>query len=46
MFLADVVGVARSRIDIVAGASGRDKLVSVMDMDADTLHQSLLENLK
>jgi uncharacterized protein (TIGR00251 family) len=44
--LADVVGVAQSRIDIVAGASGRDKLVSVMDMDADTLHQSLLENLK
>jgi len=45
-FLADVVGVAQSKIDIVAGASGRDKLVSVMDMDADTLHQRILEHMK
>jgi uncharacterized protein (TIGR00251 family) len=44
--LADVVGVAQSRIDIVAGASGRDKLVSVMDMDAETLHQRILEHMK
>jgi hypothetical protein len=45
-FLADLVGVARSKIDIVAGASGRDKLVSVMDMDADTLHQRILAHVK
>lgn len=45
-FLADVVGVAQSRIEIVAGASGRDKLVSVMDMDTETLHQRILEHIK
>lgn len=45
-FLADLVGVAQSRIDIVAGASGRDKLVSVMDMDTETLHQRILEHIK
>jgi uncharacterized protein (TIGR00251 family) len=45
-FLADLVGVAQSRIDIVAGASGRDKLVSVMDMDTETLHQRILEHMK
>lgn len=45
-FLADIIGVTQSKIDIVAGASGRDKLVSVMDMDAETLHQRILEHMK
>lgn len=31
-FLAEVLGVPKSRIDIVAGATGRDKIVSVIDM--------------
>ena len=42
VFLAEVLGVARSRIDIVAGATGRDKLVSVLDMDTQTAHQRIL----
>lgn len=41
-FLAEVLGVPRSRLDIVAGASGRDKLISVVDMDAETVHQRIL----
>lgn len=44
-FLAEVLEVAPSRIDVVAGASGRDKLVSVLDMDAETLHKKIIENL-
>lgn len=44
-FLADVLGVAPSRVDVVAGAGGRDKLVSVLDMDAETLHKKIIENL-
>ncbi len=44
-FLAEVLGVARSRLDIVAGASGRDKLVSVVDMDAETAHQRILAHV-
>jgi uncharacterized protein (TIGR00251 family) len=44
-FLADVLGTAKSRIEIVAGASGRDKLISVLDMDAQTVHQRILAHL-
>lgn len=44
-FLADVLGVAKSRLEIVAGVSGRDKLVSVLDMDTHTVHQRILANL-
>lgn len=40
-FLADILGVAKSRIEIVAGATGRDKLVSVIDMDADSVHKRI-----
>ncbi len=41
-FLAEVLGVPKSRLDIVAGASGRDKLIAVVDMDAETVHQRIL----
>lgn len=44
-FLSDVLGVPPSRIEIVAGATGRDKLISVLDMDADALHQRILQHL-
>jgi uncharacterized protein (TIGR00251 family) len=45
-FLADVLGVPQSRLDIVAGITGRDKLISVMDMDADTAHKRILAYLE
>jgi uncharacterized protein (TIGR00251 family) len=44
-FLAEVLKVAPSRVDIVAGATGRDKLVSILDMDAETAHKKIVENL-
>src|SRR5512134_2902203 len=44
-FLSDVLGVPKSRLDIVAGASGRDKLISVIDMDAETAHQRILAHV-
>ena len=44
-FLAEVLGVPKSRVEIVAGASGRDKLVSVLDMDVETVHQRVLAHL-
>jgi uncharacterized protein (TIGR00251 family) len=45
LFLSEVLGVPKSRLDIVAGASGRDKLISVVDMDAETAHQRILAHL-
>lgn len=45
-FLASVLDVKRSRIEIVAGVTGRDKLVSILDMDAETAHQKILHQLQ
>ena len=44
-FLAKVLGVAPSAIEIVAGANGRDKLVSIIDMDVETAHHKLTDYL-
>jgi uncharacterized protein (TIGR00251 family) len=41
-FLSDVLGVPPSNLDIVAGLSGKDKLVAVLDMDSEEVHQRLL----
>ena len=40
-FLADALKVPRSRIEIVAGATGRDKIVSVLGLDAATLQRRI-----
>ena len=45
-FLSDVLGVAKSRIEIVAGNTGRDKLISILDMDAETLHKKIVESIE
>jgi uncharacterized protein len=44
-FLADVLNIPKSRLEIVAGLSGRDKLISVLDMDADTVHKRIVAHL-
>ena len=45
-FLSDVLDVPKSRIEIVAGEAGRDKLISVLDMDSETLHSKIVENIE
>jgi uncharacterized protein (TIGR00251 family) len=44
-FLAEILGIPKSQLDIVAGEAGRDKLVAVVDMDVDTAHQRILAHL-
>jgi uncharacterized protein (TIGR00251 family) len=44
-FLASILGVPQSQLDIVAGSAGRDKLISVVDMDVETAHQRVLAHL-
>ena len=44
-FLAEVLGVPKIRLEIVAGESGRDKLVSVLDMDVETAHQRVIAHI-
>ena len=44
-FLSEILGVPKSRLDIVAGETGRDKLISVVDMDVETAHQRILAHV-
>lgn len=44
-FLADILDVPTSRIEIVAGITGRDKLVSILDMEAEDVHRKILDHL-
>ncbi|MEJ5225629.1 MAG: DUF167 domain-containing protein [Anaerolineales bacterium] len=40
-FLSEVLGVKKAKMEIVAGETGNDKLISVIDMDTDEVHQRL-----
>ena len=44
-YLSSILDVPETAIDVVAGQSGRDKLVSVIDLDSETAHKKILENL-
>ena len=44
--LAKTLRVSKSSIEIVAGASGRDKLISIVGIDAATLHSRILKTLE
>jgi len=45
-FLADILKVPRKNIEIVAGKRGRNKIVSILDMDPQTIQAHLESHLK
>jgi uncharacterized protein YggU (UPF0235/DUF167 family) len=45
-FLSEKFNIAKNRLEIVGGGTGRDKLVSFLDMEAENLHERILEILK
>jgi len=45
-FLAEILNVPKSRVDIVAGSTGRDKLITVLDMDADEVHSRIIGHVR
>jgi len=44
-FLSDVLGVPAGRMEVVAGLDGLDKLVTVLDLDAVTVHQHIIHKM-
>ena len=44
-FLSEILGVPKSKLDIVAGVSGRAKLIAVMDMDVETAHSRIVAHI-
>ena len=45
-FLAGVLDIPKSRVEVVAGARGRDKIIAVIDMDAEALQKKIGKHLK
>ena len=44
-FLSDILRVPSSRFEIIAGKTGRDKLVSILDVDSETLQEQILAKM-
>ena len=44
-FLSKLLDVPQSDINIVAGAKGRKKLVSIMNMDTESIHAKIADQL-
>jgi uncharacterized protein (TIGR00251 family) len=44
-FLAKILDVPQQHLEVVAGTTSRDKLISVIDMDAATLNKKIVENI-
>jgi len=44
-FLSEVLGVSSSQMEVVAGAKGRDKLVSILDVTSQEVHNKILRHL-
>ncbi len=44
-FLSEILDVPASHIEVVAGMAGPDKLVTVLDMPAEEVHQKIIKLL-
>lgn len=44
-FLSTLLEVPANQIEIVAGQNSRDKLVAILDLDANTVHQRLIRHI-
>lgn len=44
-FLAKILDISPAQIEVVAGETGRDKLVTIFDLDAETVHDRILKHL-
>ena len=44
-FLAEILGVPKSKIEVVAGLDGQDKLVSVLEMEPEGVQRKIMAHL-
>jgi hypothetical protein len=44
-YLSEILEVPSTHIDVVAGQTGADKLVSILDLDSDAVHQRIIGHL-
>ena len=43
--MAEILDIPESKMEIVAGETGRDKLISILDLDADTAQKRIIAHL-
>jgi uncharacterized protein (TIGR00251 family) len=46
VFMAEVLGTTPSKIEIVAGQTGKDKLITILDMDKEEVQNRLMAYLE
>ncbi|HEX7433743.1 MAG TPA: DUF167 domain-containing protein [Anaerolineaceae bacterium] len=44
-FLAEVLGISETKIDIIAGQTGQDKLITILDMSTAQVQEKIIANL-
>ena len=44
-YLSNILEVPESAIDVVAGQTGRDKLVSILNLSSESAHKKIIEQL-
>jgi uncharacterized protein (TIGR00251 family) len=44
-FLAEVLDIAKSKIEIIGGMTGRNKLISILELDPETVQKRILDRL-
>lgn len=44
-FLSEVLDIPKSHLEIVAGQTGRDKLVSILNVSSEEVHQRIIKHL-
>lgn len=44
-FLADLLEMPANKFEIVAGMTGRDKLVSILDISTEDVHKKIIDSL-
>jgi len=45
LFLAEVLSIPASQVEVIVGEASRDKLVTIINMDASVVHKKILEHL-
>jgi uncharacterized protein YggU (UPF0235/DUF167 family) len=44
-FLAEVLDIAKSKIEIIGGLSGRIKLITILDLDPTIVQKKILDHI-
>ncbi len=45
-YLSKILGVSKSKVEIIGGEKGRNKLIAILDMDADTVQEKILKQIQ